>query len=84
MHNVILLSISFHIRYDFKVSNSNGSVEGSITLVVQEREERDISSQKINFESNLVEQTDFGEYVASLHACNNSTFNLQYQVGSLL
>ena len=51
-----------------------------MTLVVQEGEgEHDIDS-KMNFESNQVKQADFGEYVASLHSCNNSTFILQYQV----
>ena len=33
-----------------------------------------------NFESNLVSQAEFGEYVASLHSHNNGTFILQYEV----
>ena len=32
------------------------------------------------FESNPVTQQEFGEYVACLHSCNNSTFVLQYKV----
>ena len=51
-----------------------------MTLVVHEGEEGDINSQKMNFESYPVKQNEFGEYVASLHAYNNSTFILQYQV----
>ena len=33
-----------------------------------------------DFESNPVTEEEFGEYVASLHSCNNSTFVLQYEV----
>ena len=74
---------SFHIRYDFEVGNSIGCVQGSMTLVVQEgEEERDIDS-RMNFDNNEVKQAEFGEYVASLHSCNNSTFILQYQVNHM-
>ena len=51
-----------------------------MTLVVQEGEGEPGIDSKINFESNRVKQADFGEYVASLHSCNNNTFILQYQV----
>ena len=55
-----------------------------MTLVVQEGEEEHDIDSKMNFESNQVKQADFGEYVASLHSCNNSTFILQYQVLSAM
>ena len=64
------------------MSNGIGSVQDSVMLVVKEVEEDNINavSEKANFESNPVKQKDFGEYVASLHACNNSAFICQYQV----
>ena len=72
----------FHIRYHFDVSNRVGSVEGSVVLEVQEGEEKGESTNRPNFDSNPVTQKEFGEYVESLHSCNNSTFILQYQVQS--
>ena len=68
------------LRYQFEVSNTLGSVKGCVALVVQEGEEEDEVNLKQNFESNPVTQGEFGEYVASLHSCNNSTFVLQYEV----
>ena len=82
MSTMIYLT-SFHIRYDFEVSNSIGTVQGSMTLVVQEGEGEHDLDPKTNFESNEVKQADFGEYVASLHSCNNNTFILQYQVNHM-
>ena len=78
MHGAFL----FHIRYQFVVSNSLGSVEGSVTLIVQDGkgEGEGEQHQELKFESNPVTQKEFGEYVASLHSCNNSMFILQYQV----
>ena len=51
-----------------------------MTLYVQEGEVEDGMILEQNFESNPVTQQEFGEYVASLHSYNNSTFILQYQV----
>ena len=68
------------IRYHFEVSNSLGSVKGSVVLEVQEGEGKDGNVKELSFDSNPVTQKEFGEYVASLHSCNNSTFILQYQV----
>ena len=39
-------------------------------------------SLRQNFESYPVTQLEFGEYVASLHSYDNSTFILQYQVAT--
>ena len=47
-------------------------------LVVYESDDKDDIDQKMNFESNLIREKDFGEYVASLHSFDNSTFILQY------
>ena len=76
-------SVVFHKRYDFEVSNNIGSVHGSVVLVVEEGEGDNDVNKKTKFESNPVKQKDFGEYVASLHAYNNSEFILQYQVYQL-
>ena len=51
-----------------------------MALAVHEGEGGDEINFEQNFESNLVSQPEFGEYVASLHSCNNSTFILQYEV----
>ena len=51
-----------------------------MALVVQEGDGEDEMNLEHNFESNPVTQEEFGEYVASLHSCNNSTFILQYEV----
>ena len=51
-----------------------------MNLTVQEGDDSNDTNQKMNFESNLIRQKDFGEYVASLHSFNNSTFILQYHV----
>ena len=72
----------FHqFRYQFEVSNRLGSVKGSVALVVHkgEGEEDDLDLRR-DFESNPVTQEEFGEYVASLHSCNSSTFILQFEV----
>ena len=49
-------------------------------LVVHKGEGEDEANLGQNFESNPVTQEEFGEYVANLHSCNNSTFVLQYEV----
>ena len=49
-------------------------------LLVEEGEGDHNVSEKTNFESNPVKQKNFGEYVASLHSCNNSEFIQQYEV----
>ena len=56
-------------------------MKGSVALVVHkgEGEEDDLDLRR-DFESNPVTQEEFGEYVASLHSCNNSTFILQFEV----
>ena len=51
-----------------------------MALVVHEGEGEDGSNLEQDFESNPVTEEEFGEYVASLHSCNNSTFVLQYEV----
>ena len=51
-----------------------------MTLVVQDEGGEGKKHQELKFESNPVTQKEFGEYVASLHSCNNSMFILQYQV----
>ena len=51
-----------------------------MALVVHEGEGEDGMNLAQSFESNPVTQQEFGEYVASLHSCNNSTFILQYEV----
>ena len=55
-----------------------------MVLAVHEGEEGDEINFEQNFESNPVSQPEFGEYVASLHSCNNSTFILQYEVSITL
>ena len=56
-------------------------MKGSVALVIHkvEGEEDDLDLRR-DFESNLVTQEEFGEYVASLHSCNGSTFILQFEV----
>ena len=71
----------YQIRYHFEVRNRLGFVKGSVSLVVEEGEGGD-GMGKENFESYPVTQLEFGEYVASLHSYNNSTFILQYQVAT--
>ena len=51
-----------------------------MALVVQEGDGEEEVNLEQNFESNPVTQEEFGEYVASLHSSNNSTFILQYEV----
>ena len=53
-----------------------------MALVVHEGEGEDEANLGQNFESNPVTQEELaiGEYVASLHSYNNSTFVLQYDV----
>ena len=51
-----------------------------MALVVHEGEGEDGSILEQDFESSPVTEEEFGEYVASLHSCNNSTFVLQYEV----
>ena len=75
--------LTFHqltCRYQFEVSNVLGSVKGCITLIVYEGEGEDEVNLRQTFESNLVTQEEFGEYVASLHSYNGSTFILQFEV----
>ena len=50
-----------------------------MTLVVQGGE-KDDEDDGNTFESNTVSQERFGEYVASMHSCNNRTFILQHEV----
>ena len=51
-----------------------------MALVVHDGEGEDGANLEQDFESNPVTEEEFGEYVASLHSCNNSTFVLQYEV----
>ena len=68
------------LRYQFEVSNRLGSVKGCVALVIHDVEGEDGANLEQDFESNPVTEEEFGEYVASLHSCNNSTFVLQYEV----
>ena len=68
--------------YTFSVSNSVGSVEGCTKLVVHTEDEDCTSAPKV--ESNPVAKETFGEYVSSLHAHNNGSFIVQYQVANKL
>ena len=70
----------YQLRYQFEVGNVLGSVKGCITLIVHEGEGEDEVNLRQTFESNLVTQEEFGEYVASLHSYNGSTFILQFEV----
>ena len=73
-------SVIDFLRYVFEVSNGLGSIQGCVALVVHEGEGESGMNLAQNFESNPVTQPEFGEYVASLHSCNNNTFVLQYEV----
>ena len=78
---IVYISCSiFQLRYQFEVSSRLGSVKGCVALVVHDEEGEDEANLEQDFESNPVTQEEFGEYVASLHSCNNSTFVLQYEV----
>ena len=68
-------------RYHFKVSNILGSVEGAVNLIVQDDQEQGEQDPKLSFESHPVTHNEFGDYVASSHSHNDSTFVLQFQVG---
>ena len=64
----------------FEISNGLGSIQGCVALIVHKGEGENGMNLAQNFESNPVTQPEFGEYVASLHSCNNNTFVLQYEV----
>ena len=64
--------------YTFTVSNRMGSVEGSTKLVVRTEDEEHANAPRV--ESNPVARKNFGEYVSSFHAHNNSAFFGQFQV----
>ena len=49
-------------------------------LEVQKEEEEGGNNKELDFDSNLVTEKEFGEYVESLHSCNNRLFIVQYQV----
>ena len=62
------------------VSNCLGSVDGFVMLIVNDEDEESGNKKKLDFESQPMLVDEFGEYVSSLHSCNNNTFILQYQV----
>ena len=62
------------------VSNCIGSVDGAVTLSVLDEDGESENKKKLDFETRPMVVDEFGEYVASLHSCNNNTFLLQYQV----
>ena len=64
--------------YAFTVSNAMGSVEGCTNLVVHTEDEDHANAPRV--ESNPVARENFGEYVSSFHAHNNSAFFGQFQV----
>ena len=67
-------------RYDFKVSNRVGSVEGSLSLVVRDEEEEERDRGNSSTESRAVRLEELGDYVAEMHGKNNHGFVLQFQV----
>ena len=67
-------------KLGMRLSIQYNSVKECVALVVHEEEEEDEMNLRQNFESNPVTQQEFGEYVASLHSCNGSTFILQFEV----
>ena len=80
----VAASLFCQLRYQFEVNNTLGSIKGCVALVVHDGEGEDEANLEQDFESNPVTQEEFGEYVASLHSYNNSTFVLQYEVTQLL
>ena len=64
--------------YTFTVSNRVGSVEGCTKLVVHTEDEESANVPRV--ESNPVARENFGEYISSFHAHNNSAFIGQFQV----
>ena len=64
--------------YAFIVSNAVGSMEGSTKLVVHTEDEDRANAPRV--ESNPVARENFGKYVSSFHAHNNSAFFGQFQV----
>ena len=64
--------------YTFTVSNRVGSVEGCTKLAVHTEDEEHANAPRV--ESNPVARENFGEYVSSFHAHNNSAFFGQFQV----
>ena len=76
--------VIINTRYTFEIENYLGSVQGSVFLVVQEKnsmtDERNIDGGVKNFQTNCITQDKFGQYVAGLHSLNNSAFVSQFEV----
>ena len=69
--------------YNFIASNSAGTVEGSITLVVQERREGRESEEAVAGNRELVAVDQLGVYVADHHKQENAGFLREFQVRSV-
>ncbi len=75
-------------RYDFEIQNDLGSVQGFVTLVVEEDATSTQHSTATNavlektngFESNPITVDEYKEYVAGLHVLNNEAFEIQFKV----
>lgn len=78
--------MSYKTRYDFEIKNDLGSVNGTITLEVNEdysqsNEETSFATEVTNtLESLPVELDKFGTHVLQLHLFNNRGFVKQYEV----
>ena len=64
--------------YRFTVSNNVGSVQGQVNLFVQSDDDDNLDVPKVVSMRNDI--TDFGKYVAELHANLNHGFRDQYLV----
>ena len=74
-------------RYDFEIKNEFGSVQGTVTLIVQEDNcskgkelGNNVAEIAESLETNLVHQDKFRGYVAQLHKSCNQGFEEQYKV----
>ena len=73
-------------RYNFEIKNEFGSVQGTVTLIVQEdnsskgKEIGNVTEIAESLETNSVSQDKFWEYVAELHKARNLGFQEQYKV----
>lgn len=74
------------IRYGIEISNTVGSTEGNITLIVHQlhdnviREKNALEGAQIK--TNAVKREEFGDYVTRLHALNNKEFINQFQIST--
>ena len=72
-------------RYDFEIKNDLGTIQGSVTLVIEDeyitqQEAADVVEQTNSLESNPIGQEKLRDYVAGLHMLNDKAFEIQYKV----